>query len=166
MTGLAPVLEAVIERYRSDISAQFGSRCRFEPTCSTYALGAIRAHGSVVGLVLATSRYLRCRPGGEHGADPPPERRPTIGRLVRELSELLAGAAKRAGARRYYQLARGRGGLTRVQDRGTVGLGDVIGVLTARAGVRPCAGCKKRAAFLNRFVVLSRPSPYATGSRT
>lgn len=57
-------------------TALFGplGRCRFTPTCSQYALEAIRQHGALRGLWLATRRVLRCQPWGGCGHDPvPPE---------------------------------------------------------------------------------------------
>jgi putative membrane protein insertion efficiency factor len=49
--------------------------CRFTPTCSSYAIEAIGAHGIWSGGWLALRRLLRCRPWGGHGFDPVPERR-------------------------------------------------------------------------------------------
>lgn len=51
-----------------------GSGCRYHPTCSEYALEAVRVHGSVRGLRLAARRILRCHPWGGHGHDPVPPR--------------------------------------------------------------------------------------------
>lgn len=48
--------------------------CRFIPTCSDYAIDAIRMHGSFKGSVLSISRILRCRPSGEFGYDPVPRK--------------------------------------------------------------------------------------------
>ncbi len=48
------------------------SGCRFLPTCSEYAVGALEAHGTVRGGGLALRRLLRCRPWGGHGVDPVP----------------------------------------------------------------------------------------------
>lgn len=53
------------------------SPCRFVPTCSTYALEAIDAHGAARGSWLATRRLLRCHPLGSHGYDPVPPRKAT-----------------------------------------------------------------------------------------
>ena len=50
-------------------------RCRFDPTCSEYALEAIRFHGAFHGSWLALKRIARCHPWGDCGCDPVPERR-------------------------------------------------------------------------------------------
>ena len=49
-------------------------RCRFEPTCSEYALEAIRSHGAFRGSWLALKRIARCHPWGGCGCDPVPEK--------------------------------------------------------------------------------------------
>jgi putative membrane protein insertion efficiency factor len=49
------------------------SPCRFQPTCSSYALDALAQHGAGRGLWLTTRRLLRCHPWGGHGWDPVPE---------------------------------------------------------------------------------------------
>jgi putative membrane protein insertion efficiency factor len=51
-----------------------GSRCRFEPSCSGYALEALRVHGALRGSWLGMKRLLRCHPWGAFGADPVPPR--------------------------------------------------------------------------------------------
>ncbi|SRR6266700_2876682 len=48
-------------------------RCRFEPSCSAYALGALQVHGAVKGSWLALCRLCRCHPWGRFGPDPVPE---------------------------------------------------------------------------------------------
>lgn len=48
------------------------SGCRFTPTCSQYAMDALRAHGAWRGLWLAARRLARCHPWGGHGYDPVP----------------------------------------------------------------------------------------------
>ncbi|HVA04308.1 MAG TPA: membrane protein insertion efficiency factor YidD [Acidimicrobiales bacterium] len=49
------------------------SPCRYWPTCSDYALGAIERHGAGRGTFLAVRRVLRCHPFGGHGVDPVPD---------------------------------------------------------------------------------------------
>ena len=48
------------------------SPCRFDPTCSTYALEALQQHGALKGSWLAARRLSRCHPWGGHGWDPVP----------------------------------------------------------------------------------------------
>ena len=50
------------------------SPCRFQPTCSSYALEALEVHGALRGSWLAIRRLGRCHPWGGHGWDPVPER--------------------------------------------------------------------------------------------
>lgn len=52
-----------------------GARCRFEPSCSGYALEALRRHGFFYGSWLALRRLLRCHPWGACGCDPVPPRK-------------------------------------------------------------------------------------------
>jgi putative membrane protein insertion efficiency factor len=51
------------------------SPCRFTPTCSTYAIEALEAHGALRGSGLALRRLARCHPWGRFGFDPVPERK-------------------------------------------------------------------------------------------
>ena len=58
--------------YRYCISPLIGPRCRFYPTCSTYAVEAIKLHGAIKGGWLAAKRIVRCHPWNEGGEDPVP----------------------------------------------------------------------------------------------
>ena len=64
----APLL-ALISLYQRFISPAFPRRCRYEPTCSAYAVEAIREVGPVRGTILAAWRVLRCNPFSSGGID-------------------------------------------------------------------------------------------------
>ena len=59
-----------LRAYRFFLSPWLGSACRFEPTCSLYALDALDRHGATVGSYLAARRVLRCHPWCDGGLDP------------------------------------------------------------------------------------------------
>lgn len=61
-----------IRFYRNFISPLTPPSCRFTPTCSEYAIQALRKHGPIKGLALAVWRILRCNPWGGSGYDPVP----------------------------------------------------------------------------------------------
>lgn len=61
-----------IRFYRKCISPLTPPSCRFTPTCSEYAIEALKKHGPLKGSWLAVRRILRCRPGGGSGYDPVP----------------------------------------------------------------------------------------------
>jgi putative membrane protein insertion efficiency factor len=63
---------AAIRLYQITLSPLLGPRCRFYPSCSQYALEAVRAHGGVRGGLLALRRLLRCHPWHPGGLDPVP----------------------------------------------------------------------------------------------
>ena len=65
-------LIGLVEVYRWLISPVLPQACRYEPTCSAYAGEAVRLHGPLRGLALATWRILRCHPWGDSGYDPVP----------------------------------------------------------------------------------------------
>lgn len=69
---LAAVLILPIRFYQRFISPFTPPTCRFTPTCSQYAVEALRKYGPAKGLWLAVRRILRCRPGGGSGYDPVP----------------------------------------------------------------------------------------------
>lgn len=66
------LLIAPIRFYQKFISPYTPPSCRFTPTCSQYAVEAIRKHGPLRGLWLAVRRILRCHPWGGSGYDPVP----------------------------------------------------------------------------------------------
>lgn len=71
------ILFIFIRCYQLVISPWLPPSCRYEPTCSKYALEAIERHGPLKGLLLAISRILRCNPFGSYGYDPVPDQLPT-----------------------------------------------------------------------------------------
>jgi len=68
------MLKLPVHFYRYFISPLLGPKCRFQPTCSQYALDALEIHGPIRGSWLALRRILRCHPFGGHGYDPVPEK--------------------------------------------------------------------------------------------
>lgn len=66
------VFLALIRFYQVAISPLKPPSCRFTPTCSQYAIEAIKKHGPFKGLYLAIRRILRCHPWGGSGYDPVP----------------------------------------------------------------------------------------------
>ena len=71
----ARALAGLIALYRRWVSPLTPRRCRFEPTCSAYALEAIRTHGALRGSVMALRRIGRCHPFAGGGIDPVPARK-------------------------------------------------------------------------------------------
>lgn len=67
----------LIRGYQLLLSPLLGNNCRFHPTCSEFAIEAIRTQGLTRGLWLAVRRIGRCHPWGGAGHDPVPPRRPT-----------------------------------------------------------------------------------------
>ena len=72
LRGLGWLLIQPIRFYQRYISPLKPPTCRFTPTCSTYAIEAIRKHGPFQGFALAVWRILRCNPWGGSGYDPVP----------------------------------------------------------------------------------------------
>lgn len=61
---------AVIKFYKGFISPFLPPSCRFEPTCSTYAMQAVEKYGAIRGTWLGAKRILRCQPFSKGGFDP------------------------------------------------------------------------------------------------
>ncbi len=70
---LAWPLIGLVRLYRVTLSPLFGAACRFQPTCSVYALDALRLYGAFRGTWLAARRIGRCHPWGGSGYDPVPD---------------------------------------------------------------------------------------------
>ncbi|WP_285222877.1 membrane protein insertion efficiency factor YidD [Frankia nepalensis] len=69
---LAWLLAALVRAYQLTLSRRMAGMCRFEPSCSAYALTAVRTFGGVRGGLLACWRLLRCQPLSRGGYDPVP----------------------------------------------------------------------------------------------
>jgi putative membrane protein insertion efficiency factor len=93
-SAAARLLVLLLAGYRRFISPLLGPRCRFYPSCSAYALEAVRVHGALRGSWLAARRLGRCHPFHAGGLDPvPPPRKPG-----RTADAGAAGAAPAPGA--------------------------------------------------------------------
>ena len=65
-------LQAIILFYKGAISPLFTPRCRYTPSCSEYALQAVKKNGPWKGFLLAIKRLSKCHPCSGHGYDPVP----------------------------------------------------------------------------------------------
>ncbi|MDE1947084.1 MAG: membrane protein insertion efficiency factor YidD [Burkholderiales bacterium] len=70
------LLLLLVRAYRYLLKPWLGNACRFEPSCSQYALDALQRHGAAGGSLLTGARLLRCHPWCDGGIDPVPERFP------------------------------------------------------------------------------------------
>lgn len=68
------LLIGLIKAYKLFVSPLLGPRCRFYPSCSSYALEAVQVHGAAKGAYLAVRRLLKCHPLHAGGIDPVPEK--------------------------------------------------------------------------------------------
>ncbi|HZZ64730.1 MAG TPA: membrane protein insertion efficiency factor YidD [Candidatus Baltobacteraceae bacterium] len=71
---ISRVIVAVLGAYKRFVSPLLPPACRFYPSCSEYAMGAIAKHGPLRGGILAARRLARCHPFNPGGFDPVPER--------------------------------------------------------------------------------------------
>ena len=71
---LALPMLGLVWLYRLAISPWLGNNCRYDPSCSKYAMDALRIHGAFRGSWLAANRIGRCHPWGGSGYDPVPEK--------------------------------------------------------------------------------------------
>ncbi|WP_296312305.1 membrane protein insertion efficiency factor YidD [Pseudomonas sp.] len=69
------VLVTLVKGYRLLLSPWLGASCRFEPTCSAYAIEALERHGAIAGTGLTLYRIIRCQPWCQGGHDPVPDLR-------------------------------------------------------------------------------------------
>ncbi|MGV3762265.1 membrane protein insertion efficiency factor YidD [Parapedobacter sp.] len=70
--AIAGVFLLLVRAYQLLLSPMLGASCRYTPTCSQYAIEAIRKYGPFKGGWLAIRRIARCHPWGGHGHDPVP----------------------------------------------------------------------------------------------
>jgi uncharacterized protein len=63
---------ALLHGYRATISHTYGDVCKYYPSCSAYAVGAVQQHGAVKGAALAAARLARCHPWAAGGIDDVP----------------------------------------------------------------------------------------------
>jgi len=73
--ALARPLIGLVKLYRVALSPWLGMNCRYQPTCSEYAIEALHEHGVFRGTWLAARRIGRCHPWGGSGYDPVPPRK-------------------------------------------------------------------------------------------
>ncbi|HSL95102.1 MAG TPA: membrane protein insertion efficiency factor YidD [Thermoleophilia bacterium] len=71
---MSKVLVALVRVYQVVISPLVGPRCKYYPSCSNYAIEAVRVHGALRGTGMAAWRVLRCNPLSNGGLDPVPPR--------------------------------------------------------------------------------------------
>ena len=84
------LLMGLVRAYRLLLSPSIGSACRFEPTCSAYALQALEWHGAGWGSYLTLARLVRCHPWCAGGHDPVPETAPRL------FTRLLSPSSKKS----------------------------------------------------------------------
>jgi len=72
------VLITLVRAYKLLLSPSLGSSCRFEPTCSSYAIEALERHGAGMGSYLTLRRLARCHPWCDGGHDAVPQQRPRL----------------------------------------------------------------------------------------
>ena len=72
------LLMGLVRAYRLLISPSLGGSCRFDLTCSAYALQALEQHGAAAGSYLTLRRLVRCQPWCEGGHDPVPAEKPRL----------------------------------------------------------------------------------------
>ena len=66
---IARLLVLLVRGYQQALSPLLGDRCKYHPTCSQYAVEALREHGALRGTVLAAWRVVRCNPWSAGGVD-------------------------------------------------------------------------------------------------
>ena len=75
MSIASKICITLIKGYKYLISPFLGKSCRFEPSCSSYAMEAFSNHGFFHGFKLSLIRIIKCNPWGGYGYDPVPEKK-------------------------------------------------------------------------------------------
>jgi hypothetical protein len=76
--GVSLLLIGLVRLYQASLAYFFRGACRFEPSCSRYAVEALASHGAARGGVMALRRLCRCHPWGGAGYDPVPAQRTSL----------------------------------------------------------------------------------------
>lgn len=97
------VLLGMVRGYQVAISPLFGPTCRFYPSCSAYAVTAIRERGAGTGTALAIYRVLRCNPWARGGVDFPPRRGERWPGWDGAIARDLPGSAERTEHDQHHQ---------------------------------------------------------------
>ena len=87
---LGRILIGLVRFYQLAISPWTPAACRFTPTCSSYAIDALREHGAARGVWLTIRRLSKCHPWGGYGYDPVPPHTPAQTPPERDAGELSA----------------------------------------------------------------------------
>lgn len=74
LVGYVPLIPrnallAFLHSYRATVSHTYGDVCKYYPSCSAYAVGAVQQHGAVIGSAMAAARIARCHPWAAGGID-------------------------------------------------------------------------------------------------
>ena len=85
---LARLFIVIIRLYQRTLSRLLGSTCRFEPSCSRYAVACLETHGVFRGSLLSMVRLCKCHPFHPGGYDPPPPLAPAAHRSSERAREL------------------------------------------------------------------------------
>ena len=92
------LLIGLVKAYRLLLSPWLGQGCRFEPTCSAYAIEALDRHGAAAGSYLTLRRLARCQPWCQGGHDPVPPRKEPGARDTRALFSSLFSDDKKSSS--------------------------------------------------------------------
>ncbi|NDZ13711.1 membrane protein insertion efficiency factor YidD [Variovorax sp. WS11] len=92
------LLIGLVKAYRLLLSPWLGQGCRFEPTCSVYAIEALERHGAAAGSYLTLCRLARCQPWCQGGHDPVPPRKERGARDTRALFSSLFSDDKKSSS--------------------------------------------------------------------